>query len=281
MAIAHASAAWLDGVRRTGTWTDPQYWRTPEYLRSSPWSEKELGQVFGALEKIYDPPFAREVFAKRRAPVFQLLCDPWAARVSKLIPLGMDAFHAEPWRHRNLYDALRAGGAAFRGAELELALLAACRRAGLPVVHEPLARTSRRTSGLKSPDFRLDIGSGLFVEAKAVSSSHRSQDVEGVLLRLIGWPDQGERVPTMLTPTPEFERLCKTASGLSLLRKEVDLLIPLVHQARNELGAKGLFPASTVVGGLVNVEVTGPPDDAAAIGIYGPAMDEEYSTGGS
>jgi len=202
--------AWLDEVRSTGRWDVPPYWRAPDFLENSPWSVAQLNAALAAAQRVFDERTTRRAFAAPQPGLVRLLTN-WAHPIfNPVVRLGLDAIDAEPWNHPTLLRRLRSDPE-FDGAEFELQLLAACKRAGFPVQFEPY-----RVAGGPTPDLSVNLGgTEIFVEAKLIRDSSIAREDSGWFLRLsalrVG-PD-GQLLPSSIRYTTEFSEKHRTDEG--------------------------------------------------------------------
>lgn len=126
--VARWTAAWVERIRVDGNWNRPVFW-TPEEIDNAPWGREVVMQALHALLRVYDVRATRQIFAtKEPNGLWYLLGNPWGLERSPLFILGYDLVTADAFEQRSLLDRLRKPEQ-YEGARLELALLAALRRA--------------------------------------------------------------------------------------------------------------------------------------------------------
>ena len=251
------SEEWAKQVRETGCWYEPPFWREASYQSESPWSPDELEAAADAVRRVYPADVARKLFRNRKtgALVWSIVADFCMPSFSPFLSFGFDASAAEPWCHGGLLKRLREARE-HDGARFELEILAAFRRSTIPVLVEPLGGAS----GGRSPDFRIDLGHPVFVEAKLARRSEKVKEenswferltlaqgfIEGLPLRV--------PLPYRIELTEKFERLQSTEEGRRWIRANLRRLEGLVRDAFETLQLRGV-PNAVVVEELAHVEV--------------------------
>lgn len=190
-----ASQSWFDDIAVTGRWWQPEFWREPDYLASSPWSRERLETAFQVLIRLYSETEAKAAFSwvlardsdpneqarRLENPLWRLLAGPTQPDVSALLRLGFDAVDADALNQPQLVRRLRADVPVdFNGARFELRCLAVFRNAGLEVSYEPLNGTG------KSPDFRMKLQGDrfIYVEAKHAEEGEWAKEEQRWFWRL-------------------------------------------------------------------------------------------------
>jgi hypothetical protein len=239
------SDEWQRGVRDSGLWLEPAFWRDQDYLARSPWPAQEIDAAFDALLQLYPTKVARRIF-RSEPKLAQRLMDYWAPHISPLLELGFEAHAAAPWQHRKLLQRLRSGEQ-FEGARFELTLLAAFKRARIDCSFEP----HDGTQGASNPDFKLVLdGTPLFIDAKYAQMSRRREEEErwfrSISLNLFLEPL--DPYPLFkIELTEKFEQLQGSDEGRSWLRGNIHDIEKKVRSKVEELAKAVSFP---VEGGI-------------------------------
>ncbi|WNG36409.1 hypothetical protein F0U61_24065 [Archangium violaceum] len=269
---------WRRALQQTGHWFEPPWWRTPDYVDSSPWSLQELDAAFDVLTRhIYPQKVARRMFRDEPGLAQRLLLDFWAPHISELVALGFDARDAEAWNYSKLIQRLQRDEQ-FEGARFELSLMAAFHRTGMPFRFEPLA------SGQSSnPDFELMLdGTSLFIDAKCAQTGKWREEEESWFntLSLDLFLDPPESHPMFRIDTTEkFAELQRSEEGRSWLRRNLPELKVRVRDMLETLARADSFPVQGTVelpvGKLVNVYVSGLMGSGGQSMMTGPTIDAE------
>jgi hypothetical protein len=283
-----ASQSWFDDVAVTGKWWQPEFWRDPEYLASSPWSEERLESAFGVLTRLYSESEAKAAFSwvlEKDTPerarrmdrqLWRLLACPMRPDLSPLLRLGFDAVDADAISHSQLVRRLRSEVPhEFNSARFELRCLAAFRNAGIDVSYGP------SSSGAKNPDFQLHLPGDrlVYVDAKHAEEGTWAKEEQNWFWRL-SMP-QVDHLGTSARPinahvrlTERFQELQDTEDGRSFLRANIDRIAANLADAKLRLASsQGPFPAVEIVDGLLEVKVMGPPGQASSGSLMGVPID--------
>jgi hypothetical protein len=283
-----ASQSWFDDVAVAGKWWQPEFWREPEYLASSPWSEERLESAFRVLTKLYSESEAKAAFGwvlekdtaerSRRMDrlVWRLLACPMRPDLSPLLRLGFDAVDADVMSHSQLVRRLRADVPhEFNSARFELRCLAAFRNAGIDVSYEPSAAAG------ENPDFRLRLPGDrlVYVDAKHAEEGTWAKEEQNWFWRL-SMPQVDHLEPSArpisahVRLTERFQELQDTEDGRSFLRANIDRIAANLADSKLRLASsQGPFPAVAIVDGLLEVKVMGPPGHASTGSMMGVPTD--------
>ncbi len=286
-----ASQSWFDDVAVTGRWWQPEFWREPDYLAASPWSQERLDTAFRVLMQLYPEDQAKAALSwvgvrdaterarRLRHPLWPLLACPMRPDLSALLRLGFDAVDADALHQPQLLRRLRTDASVdFKSARFELRCLAAFRNAGLDVSSEPLSDPGR------SVDFRMELQSGRFIymEAKYAEEGEWAKEEQTWFWRLsmprAGHADiSGPPISAHVRLTEKFQALQDTDEGRSFLRANIDeIALKLADTKLSLARSGGPFPASESVDGLIIVTVMGPPGDATSGNSTGVPTDSRH-----
>ncbi len=282
------SQSWLDDVAVTGRWWQPELWRDPEYLASSPWSEMRLESAFSVLTKLYSESEAKAAFSwvlekdtlersrRTNRPLWRLLACPWRPDLSPLLRLGIDAVDADLLGYSHLVRRLRADVPhEFNSARFELRCLAAFRNAGIEVAYEPSTGTG------KHPDFRLRLTGDrlIYLDAKHAEEGAWAKEEQNWFWRL-SMPqadhleDSARPISAHVRLTQKFQELQDTEDGRGFLRTNIDRIAAAIAEAKLRLASSGgPFPAVEIVDGLVEIKVLGPPGHTSSGSLMGVPTD--------
>lgn len=255
------SREWIKEIATTGQWWEPPFWEHPDYVAHSPWSAERLGAAFTELKKLYTEKEARAAFTGEH-PLQRLLACQLRPDLSGLVRLGLDAVDADVFGHGELVRRLRTdNGREFKGARFELRSLAALRNAGIVADYEPLA--GKRGS---NPDFLLRLPGLLYVDAKHSEEGDWVKEEHQWFCRLSMHPDPaGLAISAHVRLTDRFQSLQDTDNGRTFIRSQIDYLAEELERTKVRLATSGgPFPAVDCVGGLIEVEVLGPPGSSSS-----------------
>lgn len=221
---------WIEQVRETGRWDRPRFWKHPSYQAVSPWTPAEHRDAFAALRVVYPPKVVRRVFedATSSLPwISGLLMDPFRPDLSGLLALGFDAAHARVERFDSLVRALRKP-AGYRGARLELAVLAALERSRIKYQYEPYAARARACARAgashPNPDVRIKLGEWVTADIKDLEYSARARRAQERFLRATrGTSAQEWRwIPATVEALPLWSHLERTILSEARLERLAD-----------------------------------------------------------
>lgn len=248
-------------VRSTGRWDQPRFWRRPDYLELSPWSSKELTEVFQVLRIVYPADEVRRIFANSDGFPWlaSLLLDPWRPDLSGLLALGFDALHAGVKRFPDLYRKLR-DAKEYPGARLELAIIAALARTGLTYEYEPFALESKRCARLgkrfSNPDLRLNMGLSIIADVKKMLPSARAHRRQQRLMLLLNGPTEDlAPLSAAFEMTRRYVRIEQSDYSEDRLDRLAQRLRTRALQAIEDMRARGLT-TSTIGGGLLKLDTS-------------------------
>lgn len=273
---------WLDHVAENGTWWEPQFWDSPEYLAASPWPGERLSAAFAGLRRLYPAKEARAAFAWVRAtpperdelsrrPIWKLLACPMRPDLSGLARLGLDVVDADLFAHGELVRKLRTDvGRELKGARFELRSLAAFRNAGIRVEYEPLAG-----KGGSNPDFRVHLARHLYVDAKHAEEGEWAKEELRWFFKLTMRHDPSvPGISAQVRLTDRFQQLQDEEDGRRYIRENIERLSGELSRAKVRLATSGgPFPVTEVIEGLIEVEVLGPPGRTSSGGTQGVPTD--------
>ncbi len=262
--LIRGSDEWIAEMARSGGWSDPPFWLTPAYQRSSPWTPAETGSAFEVLKRIFSPKRTRSIFRRRLDPYLRhLLADPWAAWMSPLLGLGLDSATCGAWQRKSWVDLLVADGESCRGATFEIAVAAALVRAGIPTTHEPL-----KGKHPKNPDFGIDVGRKVLLEVKLSREGVRLREESDWLMKFSAVSDRTVGIEAHLELLEEFGRLQERDDG-RWMRDNVDRLVGLVDEAKIRLASSSSYPATDVVESCIRVTVRAPRGTSGSTSVLG------------
>jgi hypothetical protein len=254
------SQAWRASVARTGRWDAPAYWQSDSYREDSPWSPEEVESAAEAVRKVYPPEVAASLLRDSSSFLWGIVADPGAPWVSNFLSFGFDARDAEAWRLPSLLRRLR-NEEEYEGARFELALLSAFRRARIPCKYEPLSGTQG-----PNPDFSLDLGAELVVEAKLARESHRTIEEREWFERITLVRDllRGVHAPHpvrfRIELTDHFRAIQESEVGRRWIRSNLERLEMETRRLRDRLALSLSLPDEGDVEGLVRVLALHPQD---------------------
>lgn len=245
--------AWRNAVAISGRWDEPAYWRAPTYWKDSPWSLDEVEAAAEAVLQVFPAQVSASLLCNNHSFLWSIVADPGAPWVSNFLSFGFDARDAEPWQLPSLLRRLRNEGE-HEGARFELALLAAFRRAGVPCQYEPFAGARG-----PNPDFVLNLGSELAVDAKLARDSQRTIEEREWFERITLVRDlfEGMRplppVRCRIELTDRFHAMQHTDDGRRWIRENLDRLESETRSLRDRLALSLTLPAEGDVEDLVRV----------------------------
>ncbi len=271
---------WLEQVRLSGVWWEPLRWSDEELAELGPWLAEAIHAAYAEAAKVFTPEVGKRLFAdancwhlsshdpnfRRATRLAILLLDIHAPRLSPLVSLGLDLGQLSG----RLPSAVREGlvwEGSHDGFAFELEILVALERARIPYVYEP-----DRTLGRSNPDFRLEIGSGLYIDAKFAQQSKAWSEIDSFVAVVTG------RYDLSITNVRRCVTLTEAANAQlndpmlrrNLLRRK-DKLATQVSAALIQLRDAGKYPAHADIDGLVDVTVDGVNEGSGVVGEFSDA----------